>query len=214
MNKYENGKIYKIVDNTNNNIYIGSTCEPTLARRLAGHRCIYNKYLKTGCNFISSFDILKNNDYNIILLESYPCKNRDELLARERYYIDNNNCINKNRPIITEDEKKELIKEYNETNKDKIKEYYKQYRESNKYKELKKEYYNKNIEEFKKYYEDNKDKNKNQYLLYRELNKDKIKNKFVCECGGKYTYNGKSTHLKTLKHLKYCESINNKTDSN
>ena len=35
MPDYNKGKIYKIVDNTNNNIYIGSTCEPTLAHRLA-----------------------------------------------------------------------------------------------------------------------------------------------------------------------------------
>jgi hypothetical protein len=37
MPNYQLGKIYKIVDNTNNNIYVGSTCEPTLARRLSGH---------------------------------------------------------------------------------------------------------------------------------------------------------------------------------
>ena len=38
MVNYQLGKIYKIVDNTNGNIYIGSTCEPTLARRLAKQR--------------------------------------------------------------------------------------------------------------------------------------------------------------------------------
>ena len=37
MPNYQLGKIYKIVDNTNNNIYVGSTCEPTLARRLSSH---------------------------------------------------------------------------------------------------------------------------------------------------------------------------------
>ena len=38
MNKYQNAKIYKIVCNITNKIYIGSTCEPKLSRRLAGHR--------------------------------------------------------------------------------------------------------------------------------------------------------------------------------
>ena len=37
MVNYSLGKIYKIADNTNGDIYIGSTCEPTLAKRLYGH---------------------------------------------------------------------------------------------------------------------------------------------------------------------------------
>jgi hypothetical protein len=44
---------------------------------------------------------------------------------------------------------------------------------------------------------------------YFELNGDKIKEKlhkkFHCDCGGKYTLNGKSQHMKTKKHLKYIE---------
>ena len=36
MNKYRNGKIYKLIDLTNDNIYIGSTIE-TLDRRLKRH---------------------------------------------------------------------------------------------------------------------------------------------------------------------------------
>jgi hypothetical protein len=172
INKYNNGKIYKIVDNTNNNIYIGSTCDKTLARRLSGHRNCYKSYLKgtDASSFVTSFDILKNGDYSIILLENYQCKNKEELTARERYYIDSNICINKYRPTRTN-------KEYYEDNKEHIKEYK------------------------KKYYKDNKDK-----IL--EKNKETHK----CECGGKYTIYHKCRHLKTNRHLKYCESI--KTETN
>ena len=46
MPDYGLGKIYKIVDYTNDNIYVGSTAEPTLARRLAGHRSSYKYWLK------------------------------------------------------------------------------------------------------------------------------------------------------------------------
>ena len=42
--RYQKSKIYKIVDNTNNNIYIGSTCEPILSRRLAKHVSNYNEF--------------------------------------------------------------------------------------------------------------------------------------------------------------------------
>lgn len=38
MVNYSFAKVYKIVDNTNGNIYVGSTCEPTLARKLAGRQ--------------------------------------------------------------------------------------------------------------------------------------------------------------------------------
>ena len=37
MPNYQDGKIYTIVCNITDECYIGSTTEPTLARRLAGH---------------------------------------------------------------------------------------------------------------------------------------------------------------------------------
>ena len=45
MNKYQNGKIYKIVDVGYNKCYIGSTCE-ALSQRMARHRSNYKRYLQ------------------------------------------------------------------------------------------------------------------------------------------------------------------------
>ena len=42
--------------------------------------------------------------YNKII-EKYPCDTKKELLSRERYYIENNKCVNKLLPIVTQDEK-------------------------------------------------------------------------------------------------------------
>jgi hypothetical protein len=92
---YSKGKIYKIVDYTNNNNYIGSTCEPILARRLAGHVGCYRSYLNGKQNFVTSFKILENGNYNILLIEEYPCETKDQLLAREGHYIETMDCINK-----------------------------------------------------------------------------------------------------------------------
>jgi hypothetical protein len=92
---YSKGKIYKIVDYTNNNNYIGSTCEPILARRLAGHVGSYKSYLNGKTNYVSSFKVLENGNYNIILIEEYPCETKDQLLAREGHYIENMDCVNK-----------------------------------------------------------------------------------------------------------------------
>lgn len=122
MVNYNNAKIYKIVDNTNNNIYIGSTCEPTLARRLALHVRNYKYYLKNNIRYISSVEILKNDDYDIILIENINCINKDELHKRERFFIENNECVNMRRPFITKNDKKKSDKLYRDKNKDKINE--------------------------------------------------------------------------------------------
>jgi len=85
MVNYQLGKIYKIVDNTNGNVYIGSTCEPTLARRLAGHIGNYKKYLNGKYHYVTSFKILENNNYDMVLIEKFPCDSKEELHARERF---------------------------------------------------------------------------------------------------------------------------------
>ena len=66
-NNYSRGKIYKIVDNTNGNIYIGSTSQPTLAHRLSKHVSCYKLYLEQKKTYTTSYQILANNDYNIVI---------------------------------------------------------------------------------------------------------------------------------------------------
>ncbi len=166
MPDYQKGKIYKIVDHTNDDVYYGSSCEPILSRRLANHVGKYKQYQKGKCNKYTSFKILENGNYDIILVESYPCKSSDELRSREQYYIVNNDCINKNIPNRTQKEwekansedLKTKKKEYQLKNKDKIasykKEYGKEYR--NKHKEklsLKCKEYDKNHKTEKKEYD-------------------------------------------------------------
>ena len=60
----------------------------------------YKYYLNSKTHYVSSFDILANADYDIILMELYPCNSKDELLARERHYKDTLICVDKNRPGI------------------------------------------------------------------------------------------------------------------
>jgi len=186
-NKLSKAKIYKIIDNTNDNVYIGSTCK-TLKERLISHKCSYNRFLKGLYNNVKSFDIIKNNDYHIELLENCNIKTKQELFQRERYYIENNECLNK---VIPGRSRIETIKAYNEANKDKQREYYeankdkiKAYNEANKDKQ--REYYEANKDKIKeskkKYRDDNKDKikayneaNKDKQREYRDTNKDKVK---------------------------------------
>ena len=58
MVNYQNSKIYRIVDNSNGNVYYGSTCERTLAQRLTKHKAVYNQYLKGNYTFVTSFTII------------------------------------------------------------------------------------------------------------------------------------------------------------
>jgi predicted chitinase len=162
---YNNGKIYKIVCNVTNLVYIGSTCEPTLARRLSGHVKKYKAFLNQKFHFITSFKVLENNNYSIVLIELVYCNSSDELHSRERYHIETNECVNKNIPT-------RKIEEYRTDNKNKI------------------------------------NKNKKEYYI---KNKDKIKEKgrvnYDCGCGSTIQIREKSNHEKSLKHIKYCQTI-------
>ena len=147
-------KIYKIIDNTNSNVYIGRT-RRTLKVRLREHK---------NSQKCSSVDIIKNGDYRIELIEETHDK------MRERYWILNTECINKAIPGRTKIE-------WLEDNTDKIKEYQREYRGDNKEKtkDYNKEYYEDNKEKNKEYREKNKDHIANYNKEYNEKNKDKRK---------------------------------------
>ena len=123
MNRYENGKIYKITDIGYNKCYIGSTCEK-LSKRMERHREGYSTYNRGKTNTrISVFDLFDEfgvKDCKIELIENCPCYHKEELLRREGHYIKNIDCINKNIPHRTEEEKLEFAREYYYKHKDKI----------------------------------------------------------------------------------------------
>ena len=100
MNKFQNAKIYKIVDNTSDLIYIGSTCK-TLNQRLKKHESDYKSFKAGKYHFITSFKILENNDYKIELIKLFPCQNKQELNIAEgveirQAKINGLNVVNKN----------------------------------------------------------------------------------------------------------------------
>ena len=121
---YNNGKIYKIVDNLSDMVYIGSTCK-LIQQRFNSHKRTYRKFKNDGnAEYVTSFKILENNDCKVVLIKNYPCNNKQELELEEskiiKEYIKNKlNIVNKNIPIISDDE---LKSPYYKTNKDKINE--------------------------------------------------------------------------------------------
>jgi len=95
MNKYQISKIYKLVDLTNDDMYIGSTTRKNLNTRLSEHVHDYKRYLRGTYHDVSSFKIIEGGNYKIELVESYPCQSRKELNTREGYWINQYVCVNK-----------------------------------------------------------------------------------------------------------------------
>jgi len=120
MPDYQKSKIYKLVSDHTDEIYIGSTIQ-SLSQRLSGHARDV-KVKKTPCNSKKLFELGK---VKIILIENYSCNSKEELLKHERHYIETMVCVNKNIPGRTD-------AEYRHNNKDKIKERNKEYRLKNK----------------------------------------------------------------------------------
>lgn len=138
--RYVNGKIYKLVSDKTDDIYIGSTCM-TLCKRLYSHKC--RPTTTTSKLFV-------HGDIKIVLVENYSCASKDELFRRERWHIENNICINKYRPIISpeerREEKKEHTQQYRADNRAVYLEYQRQYRaeKKNVILEHQRQYYAKN----------------------------------------------------------------------
>lgn len=106
MTDYLNGKIYRIVSKANPDlVYYGSTTR-RLCQRLANHKSNYLQYKKHNNKrvYTTSFIVLETGDYDMELVECISCNDKRELWNRERYYIENNNCVNKCIPTRTPEE--------------------------------------------------------------------------------------------------------------
>lgn len=115
MSKYDRAKIYKIIDNTNNNIYIGSTCHKLLSSRLAEHRNKYKNFQNGIGTSNTCFKIIMNGDFKIELIEELNIDNVFDLRAKEREWIEKSICVNKQKPNRTpkeyyNDNKEEILK--------------------------------------------------------------------------------------------------------
>lgn len=187
VKNYNNGKIYKLISNNTNDIYIGSTSCPRLCTRLQIHKDAYKRYLNNTGRYYSGCELLKYPDCKIILLENYPCSTKEELFSKEREYIEKNNCVNLQKPIMTRDELLQYHKDYYSNNIYYFNEVSKNYREKNR--ELIKE-------RDKIYYTNNKEKR----------NK-KASEVIVCDCGKNTTKAHLSRHKKTKFHLDFLADV-------
>ena len=183
MPDYKNGKIYQLVCNETNEVYIGSTVQD-LEVRLTRH--------KTPTNNCYSKQIIDRGNYYIELLETYPCNNEYELNRKEGEYQRAIECINHDIAGRTD-------AEWRQDNKEKLAKYYKEYKEDNKEAIAKHahEYYQANKETFKEYYQNNKEAIK--------AHRSKV---VICECGIKSTRINLARHKTSKRHIDLMNKLN------
>jgi len=157
MPNYQQSKIYKIISPHTDKIYIGSTTKQYIACRKAVHKKHYQMWKDDNTKqYCSSFELYDLGDIEYILLEAYECNSKDELRARERYWIEQNinNIVNiVKRPIASKEEQNQRKKDYNVENKEYMAIKKKEYEIANKehLKEKRDEWHEANKEHVKEY---------------------------------------------------------------
>jgi hypothetical protein len=87
-NLYKNGKIYKIINYIDDEIYVGSTVQ-TLEQRWEKHKYYYHMcyFGNNARKLYMHMQKLHIKHFKIELIENYPCKGKGELHAREAYWM-------------------------------------------------------------------------------------------------------------------------------
>jgi hypothetical protein len=106
-------KIYRLFGAGMN--YFGSTKQP-LYERKACHKSQHKTWKKNGGWKCGSYTILDAcEDWDIEIVEILPPNStKEEVLIREKWWIQNNECVNKNSPLQTKEELKTYHREYSE----------------------------------------------------------------------------------------------------
>lgn len=185
MPDYNKGKIYKVHCNETGEDYYGSTTH-TLEKRISLHK----SRLKTE-RYCKSRQIIVRGNFEMVLVEDFPCLTKKELNVRERYYIDNFPNINHVVPTRT-------VKEYQEHHKEKYKAYNQQWDKEHRQER------NVYSQELYKNNEDYKQKAKERATKYYEEKKEKVLERlmarYVCDCGAEGLVANKSRHEKSKRH--------------
>ena len=115
MSNYQDGKIYKVVNKLNSEIYVGSTTLD-LEKRMIKHKCDAKQrpHLSKFYTYMSELGI---DDFDIELIEKCPCENKEELRKREGEIIQEMATLNQR---IAGRTTAEYQKEYRKTKKEKI----------------------------------------------------------------------------------------------
>jgi hypothetical protein len=170
---YSKGKIYQILNHVNDDIYIGMTCQ-LLSQRMRDHRCrtVSNKH-----EHIPLYKTMRDlglNNFYIELIENFPCENKEQLKAREGYWIREKGTLNK---VISGRGRRE----YYIDNKNRIldRDHDRYLAKKDEILKQKKVYYENNVEEIlnkkKDYRNEHREEIRAQYKEFYEKNKERVR---------------------------------------
>ena len=109
MVNYQNTKIYKLQPIGGGKVYIGATTKNYLSQRMDSHRKNFKMWKSNSIHIghTRSFDLFDEygiENCEIILIENFPCNSKEEQSAREAYYIQSIECVNKTIPGRTKEQ--------------------------------------------------------------------------------------------------------------
>ena len=187
---YSKAKIYKIVNDIDDDIYIGATCQ-ALSKRMAEHRKSMKSKRDNHIKLYKKMNEIGVEHFKILLIEETPCENVEQLRAIEGDYIRELGTLNSQIAGRTSGDYKKEFKEryypskkiYRENNRDTIN------------------------EKSREYYYERKDeiceKNRQRYNETTSV-------KMTCEvCGTIHNKKNKPLHLRSKKHQEALNNLNN-----
>ena len=133
------GKIYKITNDYNDEVYVGSTCD-LLTKRFSNHKVKSKDDTKNSSPIHKLMNEIGFDRFRIELIEDYACQDKYQLIQREGHYIRELGTLNKVIAGRTRQERtkenyesiKEQRQKYHQNNKEKIKEQQKEHYLNNK----------------------------------------------------------------------------------
>jgi len=127
---YKKCCVYKISSKVNPEmIYYGST--NNFYKRMTDHKSDYKRYLNNEYCYLTVFDIFDLGDSKQEIVKFYNDISKKQLRDFETEFIQNNKCVNKAQSM-TDEMKKEKIKESNKEWYERNKDYHKERYENNK----------------------------------------------------------------------------------
>ena len=186
MPDYSKSVIYCISckDESIKDSYVGSSAD--FEKRKKDHKDRCNNPNHHGYNY-KVYQFIREHggfdNFEMKIIEYYPCENETELNIRENYWMDilQTTLNSRKAPVFKN------IKEWREANIEHIREYdriiYKKNKDANK--EKRKEFYQKNKEKIS----------------------EKLKEKMTCECGRTIRKSDKYRHYKTKFHINFINNL-------
>lgn len=185
VKSFQNGRVYKIWNTIDGEIYVGSTTQP-LSKRMWRHKNDSMKAIPPQRIHKHMKDLGADN-FSIELIEEFPCNNVEQLHKKEGEWVRKIATLNDRIPGRT-------FQEYMDENKTKKSDYDRQYYQDNKDKLL-------NYQQT--YAAENKEKIRESKRNYYENNKEKFLERQLCICGESTTKQHKLRHERGQIHQRF-----------